>query len=306
MSPSAALHDEIFRSYLVLVLVLLLGAGMTLALLQFVFRIKLGNVWKTYRGWLWMAPLTALFVFAGRGAFIAGVMALALLAAREFLRVAKLDRDRCITAVLAIGIVGLGLGALFGNGFGFIPIGEILLLLLVPILRNRKAPDELRRLSLGMLAFVYCGWMFGHLALFSDAPNAYGYICFLLFATEVTDVAAFTFGKMFGRHPLRSAISPGKTWEGALGALAVSLALPWLLRFSFPFFGAWQLVLSGLIVGLGGQLGDLAGSGMKRELGVKDWGAAISGHGGILDRIDSLIFVAPLFIWMTEYYYPGG
>jgi CDP-diglyceride synthetase len=86
-----------------------------------------------------------------------------------------------------------------------------------------------------MLAFVLLGWMWGHLGLLANSHHPYGYLCFVIFATETTDVAAFTFGKIFGRHPLRSEISPGKTWEGALGALAVALALPWLLRFSFPF-----------------------------------------------------------------------
>jgi phosphatidate cytidylyltransferase len=108
---------------------------------------------------------------------------------------------------------------------------------------------------------------------------------------------------LFGRHPLRSEISPNKTWEGALGALAVSMVLPWLLRFSFPFFGVTQLILTGLIVGIGGLLGDLSISVIKRDIGTKDMGAAIPGHGGILDRIDSLIYVAPLFMHMAGYYY---
>jgi phosphatidate cytidylyltransferase len=116
-------------------------------------------------------------------------------------------------------------------------------------------------------------------------------------------VAAFTCGKAFGRHRLRSNISPNKTWEGAIGAVAVSLALPWLLHFSFPQFGPWQCLLTGLIFGIGGQLGDLSISLIKRDVGVKDMGAAIRGHGGVLDRIDSLIYVAPLFFHMTRFFY---
>jgi phosphatidate cytidylyltransferase len=108
---------------------------------------------------------------------------------------------------------------------------------------------------------------------------------------------------LFGRHPLRSEISPKKTWEGALGALIVSMSLPWLLRFSLPEFGPVQLILAGLIVGIGGQLGDLSISVIKRDIGTKDMGASIPGHGGILDRIDSLIYVAPLFMHMAGYYY---
>lgn len=323
MSPSRALHDPVFRTYAVLVLVVLLGAGIVLALLQFVLRRKLGSVWKTYQSWLVMAPLVAFAIFAGRLPFIIGVTMVALLAAREFALVSELARDRWMTGAVYAAILCFA--------FGVGPLVALGCILLIPVLRNRKASvvagdgdrgrsdgsiaagvgdpgsneSELRRVSLGTIAFIYLGWMFGQLGFFANTPNAYGYLCFVIFATEVNDVAAFTFGKMFGRHPLRSEISPRKTWEGALGALVVSLALPWLLHFSFPFFGPWQLLLAGLIVGVGGQLGDLSFSAMKRDLGAKDWGASLPGHGGVLDRIDSLIFVAPLFMFMTEHYYPG-
>lgn len=145
--------------------------------------------------------------------------------------------------------------------------------------------------------------MFLHLAFLANADHAYGYVLYLLLAVELNDVAAFTFGKLFGKHPLRSNISPKKTWQGAIGALAVSMALPWALRFSFPHFGAAQLILTGLIVGIGGQLGDLSISVIKRDVDIKDMGAAIPGHGGVLDRIDSLIYTVPLFLHLVDYCY---
>jgi phosphatidate cytidylyltransferase len=314
MSPSAALHDPVFRAYLGIVVGLLVVAGLVLGLLRFVFRIEFGSVWKTYRAWLWMVPLAALAIFAGRVPFIVGVIALALAAFREFARISGLNRDRWMSGAVCGGIGSIGIAAIFGGGLGLAAIAGLLLLASVAVARNRRASvagvadpgdNELRLLSLGLIAFVYLGWMFGQLAFLANSGQAYGYLCYLLFATEVSDVAAFTFGKMFGRHSLRSEISPRKAWEGALGALVVAMALPWALHFSFPFFGTWQLVLAGLIVGIGGQLGDLSLSVLKRDLGAKDWSAAIPGHGGILDRIDSLIFVAPLFMQMTEYYYPG-
>jgi phosphatidate cytidylyltransferase len=119
---------------------------------------------------------------------------------------------------------------------------------------------------------------------------------------EVSDVAAFTFGKLFGRRRLRGNISPNKTWAGALGAFGVSMLLPWVLQFALPQFQTRERILTGLIVGIGGQMGDLSISVIKRDLGVKDMGAAIKGHGGILDRIDSLLYTAPLFFHMVRYF----
>ncbi|MEJ2132202.1 MAG: phosphatidate cytidylyltransferase, partial [Gammaproteobacteria bacterium] len=120
---------------------------------------------------------------------------------------------------------------------------------------------------------------------------------------EVNDVAAFTFGKLFGGRKLRENISPNKTVAGSLGAIGVSLLTPWALWFSLPQFDALHLILTGLIVGIGGQLGDLVISYIKRDIGIKDMGSAISGHGGILDRIDSMIFVAPLFFHMVRWFH---
>jgi phosphatidate cytidylyltransferase len=218
-----------------------------------------------------------------------------------------------MTGAVYAGIIAVGVTCLVrqphgvepGEGwyglFIALPVYAVALIMLIPILRNRVR-GQLQCVSLAIVGFVYLGWMFGHLLFLANARNAYGYLLYVLFATELNDVAAFTFGKLFGKHPLRSLISPKKTWEGALGALAFSMVLPWLLRFSLPEFGPLQLVLTGLIIGIGGQLGDLTISVIKRDIGIKDMGAGIPGHGGILDRIDSLIYVAPLFFHLAGYF----
>jgi len=115
MSPSAALHDPIFRAYVMVVIGILLATGVLLAVLHFLFRIRLGSVWKTYRSWLWMAPLAALFVFAGRFSFICGVTALGVLGAMEFLRVSGVDVDRLLSGVVYAGIVSVGAMNLFNR-----------------------------------------------------------------------------------------------------------------------------------------------------------------------------------------------
>jgi len=315
MSPQTALHDPVFRAYFWIVLICLVIAGVVLGFLRFVLKKETAPMFKTYWSWILIAGIGFVVVFLGRLPTIVGVTLIAICAFKEFAHASGLYRDSWMTGAVYAGIVTVGIASLISDPLGdehgtgwyglfvAVPAFAIPLILLIPILRNR-ARGELQRISLAVIGFVYIGWMFGHLGFMANARNAYGFICYIIFATALTDVAAFTFGKIFGRHSLRSEISPNKTWEGALGALAVAMILPWLLRFSLPSFGPWQLILTGLIVGIGGQLGDLSVSVIKRDIGTKDMAATIPGHGGILDRIDSLVYVAPLFMHMTGYYYP--
>jgi Predicted CDP-diglyceride synthetase/phosphatidate cytidylyltransferase len=315
MTPQAALHDDIFRTYLYIVLAILGVAGVVLSVLRFGLKKEIRSVWLTYRSWLMMAPLIFGSIFAGRIVVIVFFCVLAGLAFKEFARATGLYRDWWTTGAVYLGIIAVGItclmrqpqgeesGAGWYNLFIVLPIFAVALIFLIPIVRN-EVKGQLQTVALAIVGFIYIGWMFGHLAFLANSRYAYGYLLYVLFATEINDVAAFTFGKLFGKRKFRSNISPKKTWAGSLGALGVSMALPWLLHFSFPHFGAVQLILAGLIVGLGGQLGDLAISVIKRDIGIKDMGANIPGHGGILDRIDSLIYVAPLFFHMANYFYP--
>ena len=311
MTVEVALVSELFRLYLVIVVLILLLAGMILGLLTLAGK-NVGAVWKTYRGWLVMIPLVMGTLFLGREVTIIGVTLLALAGFKEFARATSLYDDWWLTGLVYMAIAALGLLAWMPDPrlgtpgwygmFMVLPAYVVGLVLLVPIARNR-ARGQLQQTALAIFGFVYLGWMFSHLSLLANLPQAYGYLLFLVFAVEINDVAAFSFGRLFGRHKLREKISPNKTLEGSLGAVAVSMTLPWLLWFSFPHFGVPELILTGLIVGIGGQLGDLVISTIKRDIGIKDMGAVISGHGGVLDRIDSMIFVAPLFYHMVRWFH---
>jgi len=310
MSPAEAIASEVFRVYLILIAALLVVAGAVLAVLRWGLRRDVGHAWKAYRGWLVIVPLLVGTIFLGRAATIFFITAVSIFGFKEYARATGLYRDWVMTALVYLGIVAVGVVSFVPDPrldragwyglFAILPAYVIAAILLVPIVRNRSQ-GQLQTISLAALGFLYIGWMLGHTSFLANANHAYGYLLYLIFAVELNDVAAFTCGKLFGRHPLRSNISPNKTWEGSLGALAVSLALPWLMRFSFPHFSALELVLTGLIVGIAGQLGDLSISVIKRDLGVKDMGAVLEGHGGILDRVDSLIYVAPLFFHMVRW-----
>jgi phosphatidate cytidylyltransferase len=312
MSPEAALNSDVFRIYVGILVGLLAVAGAAIAFLGFVLKRDVAHAWQSYRSWLLMIPMVLVGMFLGRLAAIAFFLLLAFFGFKEYARATGLRKDGWMTLAVYLGIFGMGvLSAMHdprlehAGWYGMFiawPVYVIVLILLIPILRN-ETRGQLQTIALALLGFIYIGWMFGHILFLTNSKYAYGYLFYLIFAVELNDVAAYTFGKAFGKHPLRSNISPKKTWEGALGALGVSMLLPWLLWFSFPHFTARELILSGIIVGAAGQLGDLSMSVIKRDLGIKDMGTFISGHGGILDRIDSLIFVVPLFFHMVRYFH---
>jgi len=311
MSIRAALASEVFLIYLAVGGGVLIVGGIVIGLMRAGGR-NVGSVWRTYCGWLMMAPLLFGAILLGRDATIAGLTLVAILGFKEFARATGLYDDWWMTGTVYVGMLGIATVSMVDDPrwgqhgwyglFMALPAYTVAAILLVPIFRNR-AKGQLQSVALAILGFVYFGWMFGHLAFLANASHAYGYLLYVIFAVEVNDIAAFVCGKLFGRRKLRAAISPNKTVEGALGALAISMAMPWALRFSFPHFGAFELVLAGVIVGVGGQFGDLAISIIKRDIGIKDMGAVVPGHGGILDRIDSLIFVAPFFFHMVRWFH---
>ena len=128
-----------------------------------------------------------------------------------------------------------------------------------------------------------------------------GLLFFLIFLTQFNDVAQFTWGKLFGRHPVVPKVSPKKTIEGVFGGIMTSMAAAWLIAPYLTPLESLEALGIGLLISSGGFLGDVVISAIKRDIGVKDSGALIPGHGGIMDRVDSLTFTAPLF-FHTLYY----
>lgn len=316
MSISQAMDSDIFRFYVVASLVVLTLAGVVILVLKRLAPTAADHAWKSYQGWLVMVPVVLGCIFLGRLATIVLFTLIALIGFKEFSRATGVYTDWIMTSVVYAGIFAVGIVCAIDDPgfhtpgwyglFAALPAFVIAAILMVPIVRN-KSKGQLQNLALAILGFIYIGWMFGHLSFLANSRHAYGYLLFLLVAVALNDVAAYVCGKLLcrftGRHALRSQISPNKTWEGSLGALAFSMALPWVLRFSLPDFTARELILTGLIVGIGGQIGDLSISVIKRDVGIKDTGALIRGHGGILDRIDSLIYAAPLFFHMAGYFH---
>ncbi len=224
MSPSAALASPIFDFYVGLLAILLLAAGALIGILRWKTARNVSHAASAYRGWLVMIPLVLGAIFLGRVATIVLFTGLSMLGFKEFARATGLNRDRIMTGAVYLSIAALGLVSLVPDPatgapgwyglFMAMPVFAISVFLLLPILRDR-VQGQLQTLALAILGFIYIGWMFAHFAFLANAGNAYGYLLFLLFAVELNDVAAFTCGRLLGRHRLRPHISPNKTWEGA-------------------------------------------------------------------------------------------
>jgi phosphatidate cytidylyltransferase len=142
-------------------------------------------------------------------------------------------------------------------------------------------------------------WSFGA----SPASSGAGLLLFLVLLTELNDIFQYIWGKSFGRIRVAPQVSPRKTLAGFLGGVATTTVLAALVGPLLTFMAWRPSMLAGLIIGLAGFAGDLSVSAIKRDLGVKDSGTALPGHGGILDRIDSLTYTAPLFFHYVWYFY---
>ncbi|MFC1928332.1 phosphatidate cytidylyltransferase [Chloroflexota bacterium] len=176
----------------------------------------------------------------------------------------------------------------------------VLLSLLGSLLRAKKE-EAFIGWAWTVAGILYVGWLLSYLVALRDLEDGRNWVFFALFTTFASDSTAFFTGRALGRHHLAPQISPGKTWEGAIGGIlgAIIISLFFILPTPLNLHLGWgQVILLGLLVSISGQLGDLVGSLFKRNMGVKESGRLIPGHGGILDRMDSIVFAG-----VVVYYY---
>jgi phosphatidate cytidylyltransferase len=163
--------------------------------------------------------------------------------------------------------------------------------------------ERTAKIQWGLMICVYC---ISHAPaiLWLDLPTLHGQNAKLLFwfvaIVELSDVMQYVWGKTCGKHKIAPTVSPGKTWEGFLGGGTTTVALGAALWWATPFSPLQAAAMAALVV-LMGFAGGLVMSAIKRDRGVKDWGGAIVGHGGFMDRMDSLSFAAPIFFHVTGY-----
>lgn len=163
--------------------------------------------------------------------------------------------------------------------------------------------------SMSILHWILMLTVFGlsHMAYLLSLPEIEGFtsggrglLLFLVFLTEINDVMQFTWGKIFGKHKIIPKVSPNKTWEGFIGGVISTTIIGYFLGFLTPL-NVNQVIFVSFMIAVSGFFGDVVMSSIKRDIGVKDMAATIPGHGGILDRIDSLAYTAPVFFHIVYY-----
>lgn len=184
-------------------------------------------------------------------------------------------------------------------GFLFVPVRSVL---------AGDTDDFLARVAeiqWGLMLAVYCV-SHAPALLMLNLPGFTGanatLLLYLILVVQLSDVLQYVFGKTLGRHPIAPRVSPNKTWEGAIGGIGAATLVGALLWWATPF-NPWQAALVSLAICLAGFAGGLCMSAIKRDRGVKDFGNLIEGHGGVMDRIDSLCFAAPIFFHIVRYWF---
>lgn len=236
---------------------------------------------------------------------------LSFIAFREFysmLDFRNSDRRVIFWAILSIPIQYYL--AYIGWYEAFIIFIPVIMFLLMPIKMVVIGDTKGVIKSMALLQWSLMLTVFGlsHLAFFlslGKVPNfengGQGLLLFVVFLTEINDVMQYIFGKLLGKHKIIPLVSPNKTWEGFIGGVLSTTFIGYLLSFLTPL-DTPQVLFASFIIACAGFFGDVVMSSIKRDLGVKDMGASIPGHGGILDRLDSLTYTAPVFFHLIYYW----
>ena len=257
------------------------------------------------RSWWIMATLVLGAVLINNILCYIALAFLSFMAFRELYSVLDFresDRRAVFWGYLAIPVqYYLAYARWYGAFIIFIPV---VMFLLLPLRLVLKGDTKGIIKSMSSLQWMLMLTVFGlshmaYLLSLSDSKGK-GMLLFLVFLTEINDVMQFTWGKLLGRHKIVPKVSPNKTWEGFLGGVISTTIIGYLLGFLTPLT-AQQVVFVSFFLACSGFIGDIVMSSVKRDIGIKDMGSSIPGHGGILDRIDSLSYTAPIFFHLVYY-----
>jgi len=247
-------------------------------------------------------PLLIAIIWFGEPWFTILIAAMSALAGWEFYRMAGGLRVQPITyfGIAWILLLIVSPHCPYPPTLPFL-ITSAILVSLIWLLFRRPRDQAFTNWAWTMAGILYIGWMLSYWVQLRGLEDGRELVFLAMFTTFASDTSAFFIGRTWGKHALVPAISSGKTWEGAIGGLLSSIAASFIISVIFTLpFSYWQIALVGLIISVFAQLGDLVESLLKRNTGVKDASKLIPGHGGILDRLDSLIFTGVIVYYFVE------
>lgn len=271
------------------------------------------NLGARVSAWWWMVGVLGVAFAMGRGAIVALFYFLSFYALREFITITTTRRGdhRAIVAAFFFFLpcqyllVYIGWYGLFSI---FVPVYAFLFL---PILSALSSETKrfLERCAEVQWAVMVCVFCISHVPALLTLPIP-GFedrnlllIAFLVIVVQGSDVLQYVWGKLIGKRKIAPQLSPSKTVGGFVGGVASATALGASLWWITPYGSPWKAGLIALAIALMGFLGGLVMSAIKRDRGIKDWGHMIEGHGGMLDRLDSVVFAAPIFFHITRYWW---
>ncbi len=270
------------------------------------------NLNARIRAWWIMAAVFTAAIWTGVWGATLLFALMSFLALREFVTLAPTRREDHRTLFWSFFLVTPLQYALIGaRWYGFfaimIPVYAFVFVAVSNVLSGRTEGflERAATIHWGLMVCVYCV-SYAPALLLLEIPG-YGksstkLLIFLVLVVELSDVLQYVFGKLFGRRPIAPSVSPNKTWEGFAGGILAATAVGTALWWATPFSPGQAAGMS-LAITLAGFAGGLILSAIKRDRGVKDYGTLLPGHGGMLDRIDSLCFAAPIFFHLTRFFF---
>ena len=264
------------------------------------------QLWVRWKSWMVMAPLMFGAILIGAAWTIAGIGLLSLLCYREYARATGLFREKAISLTIVLGITLVTLATLdnwYRLFMALTPL-TIVMILTVALLADRPQ-GYIQRSALGVLGFVLFGHGLGHLGHLANDQNYRPLILMVLVSSEMNNIVGYILGKRTG-YPLLPQTNPAKTLTNVLCGLVLTTGLVMILGqsvFRGTVLASWQHLMGlGILISVSGQLGDLMFSSIKRDLGIKDFDVTVPGHGGLLDRFDSIVPISAIVFHYVNYF----
>ena len=265
------------------------------------------DLWRRYVSWLVMVPLVVLPILLGAAWSILFFTILSLLSFREFAGATGVFREKLMTLLVVIGILSLTFAVADHFYRLFVALTPMNIVVITAVATSQDRPKGyIQRVALTIFGFMLFGTCLGHLSYMTNDTHYRSLVLLLIFCVQLNDVFAYIVGNALGGPKLAPQTSPNKTVSGALGAVVLTtLLVYWLSGIVFPdgpLAEPLQRLVLGLLISIGGQLGDLTVSSIKRDVGIKGTGVLGAGHGGVLDRVNSLLLSAPAMFHVVNHF----